>query len=106
MKDLHLPEVDDFFLLCCRVDRDNTNRSAHPKSPIQDVNSQNNRITFTEGSYNLQSARPYRLRSRVPSLRLHDLVVISSEGVEQMVDDVSCMASKNSYPSNSENQNL
>lgn len=88
MIDIHLSEIDYLLLPSDGVDLHDRQRSTGAERTIKNINSEDDRVTFTERSDDLQSARPHRLRSGVSSLRLDNLSIVCCELVEQMVDDV------------------
>lgn len=86
---LHFAELVDFLFLGHWIDLDDSNWCADAKSTIKDIDTKDDRITFTESGDNLQSAWPNCLRGGITSLCLCDFSIVRREGIEEMVDNIS-----------------
>lgn len=86
---LHLAQLNNLLLLCHWVDFHDAEGSAHAQGTVNDVDTKDNRVSLGKGRNDLESTGPNSLRSSISALRLHDLIVIRREGIEQMVNDIS-----------------
>jgi len=87
---IHLAQNNRLLLSSCRIDFHNCQWCPNAQSAIKDIHAKDNRVPLGENCNNLQSTRPNSLRRSVFSLSLDDLRVVRREGVEQVVDDISC----------------
>lgn len=86
----HLAEIDYLPFLSDSVDLDNAQRSTDAERAVQDVDTKDDRVAFCETCNGLEPTWPDRLRCSIAAFCLHDLCVVRSERVKQVVDDVSC----------------
>lgn len=85
---LHFPQINDFLLLGLRIDFDNAERGADAQGTIENIHSKNDGLSFGKTSDDLETTWPHSLRGSVTTLGLHDLRIISGEGIEQMVNNI------------------
>ena len=82
---LHFTEFDNLLLGV-----DDTQRRADTQSTFDNVDTNNNRVSFGKDGDNLESTWPDSLRRSVLSLRLCNLIVVGRKLVEQVIDNVRC----------------
>jgi len=87
--DLHFSEIDNGLGTSRRIRLDHCEGGSDSKGPVQDIDTEDDRVAFTERRDDLQATGPHSLRSSVSSLGFCDLLVVSLERVKQVVDDIS-----------------
>lgn len=79
---LHLAEINNILLLRFWVDLHDTQRCTDTKCPVEDVDTEDDRVAFRECRNGLQTTWPYCLRCRIFSFRFHYLSIVGRERVE------------------------
>ena len=69
---------------------DDAQRGSDSERSVEDVDSDHDRVSTGKGLDDLQSTRPVRVSGGLLLLGVLDLLVVSGELVEQVVDDVGC----------------
>jgi hypothetical protein len=90
LRALHFAEVNDRLGACRGIGLHNRQRSPNAEGAIENVHTEDDWVTFTEGGDDLESTRPDGRGSSVFTLSLHDLLVVRLEGIEEVVNDISC----------------
>lgn len=86
---VHFAQTDDVLLSGC-IRLHNAQGCSGTETSFNDIDTEDDRITFGEAGDDLQTTRPNGLRCSVSSLGFLDLLVVSSKGIEEMINDVGC----------------
>lgn len=87
--DVHFSEIYNLLLLGRWIRLHYSEWGSNAQCTVEDIDTQNNRVSFTECSDDFESTGPHSLGSSIFTFCLCDLFIVLLELVEQVVDDIS-----------------